>query len=435
MESTQQQPRTLRQALNRGGKSDSASDGPRRLSDFVTRRPKTLADVRRITSLLESSAAATATTDPAAQKPSACSGTPEKPCGCKGCRDVLPLSKQTIHDSSIEFQDDGSVKESDEDDTLSDSPSNAESSGSVYEKICINGTVAIRVPNAPDPPDSVVEDGVYICKPAAPNYAGQDIYQRVETICCVKTLIGGICICYKQTWEWGDDERDPELTGPRWYRWLPVGEPELYPTDMDSCTSNIDGSWILLPALPCPPEATDDSITDEMGKIFDLIHPKRDYSYEGLAALWEKVKAHRKKREEAEKKEEELRKANECDWLSYTYEIKAKTGGGTYYDQRCSPAPPPWPGKNIGQQIQTYCFRRIGGTDKCFYYYTIWEWAIDTDEDGEHAFGPYWKAIRTESERKFIDCPEEDWPEHGVLIERWWRPPDPKPTREAVFES
>jgi|GEM_PF-3549420 len=56
MESTQQKPRTLRQALNRGPARDTASDGPRRLSDFVTRRPKTLADVRRITSLLEASA-------------------------------------------------------------------------------------------------------------------------------------------------------------------------------------------------------------------------------------------------------------------------------------------------------------------------------------------------------------------------------------------
>jgi len=43
MESTQQKPRTLRQALNRGGKSDTVSDGPRRPSDFVSRRSRSLA--------------------------------------------------------------------------------------------------------------------------------------------------------------------------------------------------------------------------------------------------------------------------------------------------------------------------------------------------------------------------------------------------------
>ena len=121
MESTQQKPRTLRQALNRGGKSESASGGPRRLSDYVTRRPKTLADIRRITSLLESSAAAKLTAhnttnnptnvtntlnahDSNPQNKSTCSATPEKPCGCKGCRGSSSLTDTSHYLDGIEFQ-------------------------------------------------------------------------------------------------------------------------------------------------------------------------------------------------------------------------------------------------------------------------------------------------------------------------------------------
>jgi len=116
MQSSQDKPRTLHQALNRRGKSDSASDGPRRLSDYVTRRPKTLADVRRITSLLESAAAATneATATgtgsgdgpPSPTKP-AC--TADKPCGCKSCGGRKSPADFSLTDDGVHFQDRGGV--------------------------------------------------------------------------------------------------------------------------------------------------------------------------------------------------------------------------------------------------------------------------------------------------------------------------------------
>ena len=468
MERTQQKPRTLRQALNRGGKSDSASDGPRRLSDYVTRRPKTLADVRRITSLLEASAATNnkasaphidaTTTAPAAKTKPACSGTPDKPCGCKSCDGGKARDTKSARSDGTALQNKGEIEKpskgsategvkdgatspegSDPDSVGSDGTQNGAAGGDPKQKITVKkyGNIAVdtrggndagpdRDPNEkipckwvqrPFPIEPVDPSRATLfgaCMPEPPPYPPSadllKITRFITTYCCTYGE-DGVCNCFSMVWEWGRpaDEKDE-----RHNHWQEVGTFKKIPTEEGmSCDKGEGVTYgMMLLVEECPPDFvwSPDWYPAFEGLFFQT-NKRGSYSAAGVAA---RIK---------EEDDKQLREAPPCVDGKYYLDISDDESHLTgEFPKECEPPAPPWRGRYSAVSptpphkdrpsavgVQTCCISSPE-PGKCIIKCAYWDWSEE--------LGGVWDKDEKHSSTKEVDCAKYKYiPRYAIAFE------------------